>query len=251
MCLAAALARLPGWTDAATPRPDDGDHAAIAEGWLGNIRARIAPGGTFSFMRPAFETSAGGNFSWNVGVDYATLLQGRGRAVVETLYEQSGLELEADLALLAGAPRIAADRDAAWFLEDAAVNFSGELRVPVLTVMTIGDPLLPVSGLWALEAATRRAGRQDQLRMAFTEVAGHCVFDPAEDLTAVEVMTRRLDSGTWGESASPEALNAMARGFGQDNGRFVPYDLEPLGRAFLLGDPYPPATAGGATRERG
>lgn len=239
LALAAALAQLPEWVDAAVQRPAPHDEAAVADGWRRSIRARIGPMGTYSFMRPAFETSAGGNFSWNAGVDYASLLTGRREAIVKALYRHAGLDLDLDLAAIDRAPRITPDPKAAWFLEEPSVNFGGDLRTPILTMMTIGDPLLPVSGLWALEEAARRAGRDDMLRITFTEAVGHCTFTAAENLAVIEAMTRRLDTGAWSDLTSPGAMNALVREFGQEDGRFISYDLEPSGRAFLLGDPFP------------
>jgi pimeloyl-ACP methyl ester carboxylesterase len=250
VALAAALAQLPDWIDATRPRPQEGDEDAVADGWLRNVRTRLEPTGTFAFMRPAFETSAGGNFSWNLGVSYPDLLTGSRRAVVETLYRRAGLDLDTDLRRLEATERIAPDPGAAWFLRDPSVNFDGALRVPVLTMMTIGDPLLPVTGLWALLAAVRRAGCGDMLRMTFTEAVGHCAFGVGESLATVAAMNRRLDAGTWAPEPSPDAMNTLARGFSRDEARFIPYDLEPLGRAFLLGDPFPAAVAGPAIRGR-
>ena len=239
LALAAAIAQLPDWVDAAAQRPDEWDEAAVADGWARNIKTRIGAAGTFSFMRPAFETSAGGNFSWNVGVDYWRLLTGRRQEIVKGLYRRAGLDIEADLDAIETAPRIAPDPDAVWFLQDPSVNFSGVLRVPVLTTMTIGDALLPITGLWALQEAVRRMGHEDMLRMTFTEAVGHCAFTPAEDLALVETLNRRLDTGQWADSTSPDALNALAARFNHGGGKFINYTLEPFGRAFLLGDAFP------------
>jgi pimeloyl-ACP methyl ester carboxylesterase len=107
LALAAAIAQLPDWVDATAPRPDEWDEDAIADGWARNIQTRIGAAGTFSFMRPAFETSAGGNFSWNVGVDYWHLLSGHRQEIVRTLYRRAGLDLHADLDAIETTPRIA------------------------------------------------------------------------------------------------------------------------------------------------
>lgn len=239
VALAAALAQLPDWVDAAVPRPKGDNVDAIADGWLRNIRMRIGAQGTFSFMRPAFEMSAGGNFSWNVGVDYKRLLSGKRRKTVETLYRRAGLNLQNDLEAIDRAPRVSPDAKAAWFLKEPSVNFNGEMRVPVLMMMTIGDQLLPVTGTWALKEAVRRAHHEDMVRMTYTEAVGHCNFSVAENLAVVETMKRRLDSGQWANATTPEAMNQLAAGYNQGGGKFVTYDLEPMERAFLLGGPVP------------
>ena len=241
LALAAAIAQLPDWTDAAVPPPVEQDEDAVADGWVRNILARIGATGTFSFMRPAFETSAGGNFSWNVGVDYDRLLAGRRRRIVERLYTNAGLDLEADVNTINATARVAPDRDAAWFLREPSVHHGSALRVPVLTTMTVGDPLLPVSGLDALAQAARRAGDLDMLRMTFTKAAGHCTFSPGEDLAMVETMSRRLDIGEWADLVSPETMNGLAAQLHPDGGKFIEHKLEPFERAYLLGDPFPHA----------
>ena len=239
MALAAAIGQLPDWIDASAPRPDEANAAAVADGWLRGLRVRVSALGTYSFSRPINEISAGGNFSWNVGVDYRKLLTGHRKKVVQSLYRQAGLSLDDDLKTINATPRIAPDAAATWFLREPSVNYSGALKVPVLTMMTIGDNLLPVTGIWALKEAARRAGSADMLRMTFTETVGHCQFSTAEVLAAVETMTRRLDTERWGASTSPARMNSLAKGFNAGNARFIDYRLEPLKRAFLLGDAYP------------
>ena len=215
IALAGAIAQLPDWVDGTAPRPDGDDDEAIAGGWLPNIRMRIGSAGTFSFMCPVYETSAGGNFSWNVGVDYRRLLTGKRKRIIERLYRRAGLDLKKDLEAINRTPRIAPDSQAAWFLQDASVNLGCVMGVPVLTMQTMGDPLLPVTGTWALQEATRRAGYGSMLRMTFTEAAGHCSFSVAENLAMVETMKRRLDSGRWDNAASPMIMNQLGESFNQ------------------------------------
>lgn len=241
VALAAAIAQLPDWVDAAVPRPKGDNEDAIADGWLRNVRARIGAQGTFSFMRPAFEMSAGGNFSWNVGVDYKHLLSGKRKKIVEALYRRAGLNLEKDLDAINQMPRIGPDAKAAWFLQEPSVNFNGDMRVPVLMMMTIGDQLLPVTGTWALKESVRRAHHEDMVRMTYTESVGHCNFSVAENLAVVETMRRRLDSGQWDTSTAPQTMNQLADSYKRDGGKFIAYDLEPMERAFFLGSAVPRA----------
>jgi hypothetical protein len=49
------------------------------------------------------------------------------------------------------------------------------------------------------------------LRQVFVHRAGHCTFTPAETIAAVQVMLKRLDTGSWDDAAlQPGALNASA-----------------------------------------
>jgi len=238
LALAAAIGQLPDWADASKSRPNPNDPQSVAAGWLDYLKVRVGGGGTYSFMRPVYETSAGGNFSWNVGVDYRQLLTGHRKDVVQALYKQAELDLDKDIDTINAGPRVAPDTAASWFLRDPSVNYSGNLTVPMLTMMTIGDTLLPVTGIWALQEAARNAGKSNMLRMTFTEAVGHCTFSIAEDLALVETMKRRLDSGSW-DDTSPAHMNALAKSYDAGDTRFIDYQLEPLGRIHLLGDPYP------------
>ena len=60
--------------------------------------------------------------------------------------------------------------------------------------------------------------------MAFTGAATHCGFTVAESAVAIEVMTRRLDTGTW-TSTTPESLNVLAEELDESsNSRFISFD---------------------------
>ena len=107
LALAAALFNLPDWYEPGTARPARGDYAERQRQEFLALQFQLA----FIFgFRQDVEQRAGGNPSWNTGVDYSRLLARSGsRDVVGAMYRQSTLDLRADLRRLATAPRVRAD----------------------------------------------------------------------------------------------------------------------------------------------
>jgi len=140
IALVAALNDTPGWADPTAPEPAPDDYATQEQHQFANLN------GTFPFpfaFRAELEARAGGNPSWNLGVDYVRQLQRSvNRAQVEALYQQAGLSLTEDLRTLNRAPRIAPDLDAVGYAI-RNIAFNGRLGgVPVLAMHTTGDPLV-------------------------------------------------------------------------------------------------------------
>jgi pimeloyl-ACP methyl ester carboxylesterase len=108
LALVAALGDLPGWFDPTSPEPARTDHASQQANqflWLQFVDLPFM----FAF-RAELEFRAGGNPSFNTGVNYERQLgHSVDHAEVEALYVAAGLSLDADLATLNSAPRIAAD----------------------------------------------------------------------------------------------------------------------------------------------
>ena len=191
LALAAVLAQLPDRPDAKAPPPGstdlDGRVAAYAR-WFAM--------GVF-FPRWEQERRAGGNASWNTGIDYAAQLAASGkRPMVEALYRRAGLSLSADLATLARTPRIAADPAAIAYMRTNFVP-SGMLRRPVLTLHTTGDGATMVTYEQAYAAAVARAGASPMLRQAYVMAPGHCTFNAAETVAGIEALDRRIATGRW------------------------------------------------------
>ncbi|MCG2622543.1 hypothetical protein LVY72_11530 [Arthrobacter sp. I2-34] len=132
-----------------------------------------------------FEQTVGGSFSWNDGAD-----------------------LDADLATLAGTPRLTADKDAVATVERIG-TFTGGLDVPVLSLHTTGDPAGPTADEAAYASVVRAAGDNAQLRQTFVKAAGHCTFTDAEQATATQVLINRVKQGHW-DPANPAQLNRQA-----------------------------------------
>ena len=169
----------------------------------------------FSFaLRADLESRAGGNPSWNTGVDYQKLLDHSiNKDEVQALYQQAGLSLDADLDTLAATPRVAAKSTALRYLEKYIV-YNGDLDMPVLTMHTIGDGLVLPQDEQAYASVVRSDGDQSLLRQVFVSRAGHCAFTPGETVAAFQTLIGRLKTGRWGDSTSPAGLNAIATGLG-------------------------------------
>ena len=213
LALASALDDTPGWFTPLSPEPAANDFAAQEANqfeWQAEVDFPFA-----FFLRAELEGRAGGNPSWNTGVNYfRDLRRSADYREVRALYKAAGLSLHADLATLESAPRISADPAAVRYLE-RYISFNGKLAVPVLTMHTIGDGLVVPDNEQAYASVVRRAGDSSQLRQIFVSRAGHCAFTPAETVTAAHVLLRRLATGHWDASALRASnLNAAAAALG-------------------------------------
>ncbi|MFE5813767.1 alpha/beta hydrolase family protein [Streptomyces sp. NPDC056479] len=235
IALAAALHNIPGWNQPTQPRPATTDWDAQQSHQYEALKGLVKLP-AFSWRQEA-ESRAGGNMSWNTGVDYAKLL-GRSsvRKEVTELYKEAGLSLKADLAALNRAPRVSADPAAvAWMASTS--SFTGELTKPQLTVHTTGDALIPVQAESALKRAVTAAGSASRLRQAYTDNAGHCTFSPAEQLAALDTLEDRLDTGKW-VGTDPAALNSRAtKADPTTPARYVPYRPTAYPRPYDLAHP--------------
>lgn len=243
--LVAALIDLPGWFDPTKPEPAPGDFAdrlAAQEMWESRIDFAFA----FRY-RTDLEKRAGGNPSWNVGVDYARqLAQSPDSDEVRALYRQAGLDLNADLRALNAATRIAADPSAASFVA-LNISFDGSLGIPMLTMHTTGDGLVIPPNERTYAQGVDAAGHQDLLRQLFVHRAGHCAFTPAEVIAGLQVLLGRLDTGRWDDAAlQPAALDASALAQGTTANGFFGFSASPAFTTFQPA-PYPRPFAKGST----
>ena len=213
MALVAALTDLPGWflpTDAEPGPADYAGQVTAQTQWESRVDFAFA----FNY-RAELEKRAGGNPSWNVGVDYRTQLdRSANRAEVEALYTAAGLNLSADLAALNAGATIRPDAQAVAYLADN-ITFDGRLAVPVLTMHTTADGLVIPQDETAYSDVVSRAGKQDLLRQVFVHRAGHCAFTNSEVIVLIKALLNRLDTGKWDDAAlAPAAMNAAAAGMG-------------------------------------
>ncbi|WP_019810830.1 DUF6351 family protein [Saccharomonospora halophila] len=231
IALAAAIGQLPSWGRTAngtpTPMPDPGDPTALQEGMYLALSGGALPYiGQAMGSRRTIEELAGGNPSWNTGVDYARQLaaaEPHQRSAVRDLYRRAGLDLRADLRTLAGTSRIAADPEAVEYLERTGV-FTGDLRIPVLTVNPIGDQISTVAQQQAYESVIRSSGNGALLRQSYVRTAGHCTFSTGEREAAITAIMHRLRTGHWAGMATPQRLNSLAEAApGAEKGRYLPY----------------------------
>lgn len=179
------------------------------------------------YYRAELEARAGGNPSFNSGVSYAQQLNRSGHyAEVQALYAAAGLSLTADLATLKKTARIAADPGALTYLSNNII-YNGQLTVPVLTLHTTGDGLVPVEDERAYKKVVHEANDRAMLRETFVHRAGHCEFSPAEMITALQTLDLRVTTGKW-RNLTVSALNSEAAALGPTynvidvNSTFVP-----------------------------
>ena len=214
IALSAALADVPGWFDPASPRPSAHDYAAQE---VNQFNWDQNPDFLFGFFgRFELEQRAGGNVSWNTGVDYEDqLARSVDRNEVVALYRAAGLDLERDLEVLNETERIAADPKAVAYLSKF-ITYDGNLRMPVLTLHTTGDGLVEVTDEQAYASVVNSAGKSRLLRQSYVERAGHCTFTPAETISAFKTLVKRVDTGRW-QGTDAASLNTAAAALGTLN----------------------------------
>jgi pimeloyl-ACP methyl ester carboxylesterase len=209
IALAAAYFQLPGWFPG-LPEPAADDYAAQQVAQFNGLVQDL-----FRFQTGRFdvEQSAGGNPSGNVGVDYRRQLARSDHAAqVRSLYRQAGLDLRAELTRLTRSANVRPDPAAVRWLSRTS-TLSGRLEMPVLTLHTTSDDLVPVQHEEEYAEDVRHHGAQGLLRQAYTAHAGHCTFTPAELVAGVESISLRIETGRWGSTA-PEHLQALAESLG-------------------------------------
>ena len=207
IALASAMAQLSNWYDPADPEPKATDYLAQeTQNYKGFAFAVLSP-------RYPLEQKAGGNFSWNTGVDYKQQLDKSGRrAMVQALYDAAGLNLDADLQTLATAQRISSSASAVEYMQKN-ITPSGVAGGPVLTIHEIGDnaPVIGHAGSYRDAVKSVSSQPADILRQSFVNRPGHCKNTAAERVTLTQVMEKRLASGTWGDT-SAASMNSLAAG---------------------------------------
>jgi pimeloyl-ACP methyl ester carboxylesterase len=212
IALAAALADIPGWFDPGSPEPGSKDFTTQEQNqylWQSQVDFLFA-----FFARAELEARAGGNPSWNTGVNYRVQLAlSADNREVAALYKQAGLNLNEDLNALAAAPRIQADPGAVGYLSNYII-FNGDLNMPVLTMHTTGDGLVVNQDEQAYASVVRREGDASLLQQVFIHRAGHCAFTPAETVTAFQTLIHRLNTGNWDASTDPGLMNQEATALG-------------------------------------
>jgi pimeloyl-ACP methyl ester carboxylesterase len=213
IALTAALADVPGWFSPASPEPGRTDYTSRELNqflWLQQV--------DFPFQlafRAELEARAGGNPSFNTGVNYRVqLAHSIDHAEVQALYQKAGLSLDADLDVLDHAERVSANPASLTYLEQNII-YNGEIRIPVLTLHTTGDGLVPFENEQAYAAVVRKANDGSLLRQTYVSRAGHCAFTPAEQIAGLQSLIARLDMGRW-DNINANTLNNAAAALGPD-----------------------------------
>jgi len=238
IALGAALGDTPGWFTPTTPEPSPTDFTSQEANqflWDQQIDFPFV----FAF-RAELEARAGGNVSWNTGVDYRKQLEKSvDRDEVWALYQTAGLSLEEDLDTLNHAAHIKANPEAVEYLKRNII-FDGQIDIPVLTMHTKGDGLVVVQNESAYKDVVDRVDDNRRLlRQTFVDRAGHCAFTPAETIAAVETLLKRLETGQW-PSIEANLLNGDAAALGPDFNIFeVGTIIVPVPPAFIDYTPAP------------
>ena len=219
IALSSALGDLPGWFNPTSPEPAKTDFTSQEQNqflWQSKVDLPFA-----FFGRQELENRAGGNPSWNIGVDYRDQLRKSvDRSEVEALYKQAGMSLDQDLASLNDAQRITPDRHAVQYLNQF-ITFNGDLDIPVLTMHTTGDGLVVNPNEQVYAQSARENGDTSMLRQVFVHRAGHCTMTPAERLTAISTLLHRINTGRWSDTTDPSTMNEEATALGPT------FNLEP------------------------
>ncbi|GAA3839601.1 alpha/beta hydrolase [Streptomyces coacervatus] len=209
LTLAAAYLNLPGWPDDKTP---SGTPGTAPTDYLPSLLS------FFTGARYSIEQSAGGNVSWNAGVDYTALLKKSAHAdEVRKTYRAAGLDLHKDLATLTRNAHITADPQALAHARRTSTTGQG-LAVPLLDIHNNVDEIVPAEHETAFRTRIKAAGDSALLRQAYVDRAGHCNFTPAEIVAGVNTVNERVTTGRWGATATTAALQASAEALHLDGG---------------------------------
>lgn len=211
IALVAALGDVPGWVDPSSPEPAPTDYATREVNqfvWLANANFLF-----MFYLRTELETRAGGNPSWNTGVNYAKQLKrSSSYAEVQALYTAAGLDLNLDLVRLGNVAKVTADPAAVSYLSDNVI-YDGQISIPVLTLHTTGDGLVSPENERAYKSTVHQAQNDSFLRQAFIHRGGHCTFTPAETIAAFQALNTRMLTGKW-KGFGPTPLNNAAFALG-------------------------------------
>src|ERR1035437_8563110 len=176
-------------------------------------RSSIRIASTFVFSNPpvvrdGMQKVAGGNVSWNDGVDYRSLLERSGmKEFVAALYRRAGLDLDADLTTLKEAPRLFADPQALAKAEPL-MTYTGKISGPIMNVDN-ADPVDPAPLKLAYIDTLKRAKTDHLLRLCWVRGAGHGGQTEIDRIAGLVALIKRLDTGTW-DDTSAAAMNALA-----------------------------------------
>ncbi len=113
----------------------------------------------------------------------------------------------------------------------------GQLKIPVLTMHTIGDDFVSpqIEGNYA--QVVKKAGSSTMLRQIFVDHGGHCNFSSGDHLAALHTLIYQClnHGGKWGKydpNKHPDQLNRLANSYGpQYNGEpsaFKTYTPQPF-----------------------
>ncbi|MGP4012361.1 alpha/beta hydrolase family protein [Streptomyces sp. 4N124] len=211
LALAGAVANIPTWYSPFEPEPKD----LVARITAQSLWVEFAYGlGLGPLGRLDLEARAGGNPSWNTGIDYRRqLAKSSQRDLVREAYAAAGLDLGADLDSLAGAERISADPAAVAYTKRHGL-VDGTAPTPTLTLHTTGDggAINDQVRWWADQVAQHGDAEFGQLYLAR---GGHCSYTAAEEIVSLLALHRQIETGRWGD-LDPCRMDAVVGAFGPE-----------------------------------
>ena len=98
----------------------------------------------------------------------------------------------------------------------------------MLTLHTTGDGLVVVENEAAYADVVAAGPDGGMLRQLFVHRANHCIFTPAEQIAAFQVLFNRLDSGSWGPTDATAMNDRAAALGGKYNGGSLPGSTSPI-----------------------
>lgn len=223
IALAFTIGQWPAWAGHhLTAQPDLADVADLQHSMYHTLSYNAAePGGA---ARARKELAASGQqLSWNTGVDYREFFENGNDAfkkAVRQLYQEAGLDLNAEIARVNEFPRVKASPYALEWWNAKGRTAKGTPTIPLLRMHEVGDQQVPLSLVQGYEDLIRANGRDDLYRLAVVNSPAHCSYTAAETMAAIETMMRRLDSGRW-NSTEPEDMNALASSLYAGAARFT------------------------------
>ena len=138
-------------------------------------------------------------------------------ALVESLPHLTAADLER---LTAEADIRAAPAALEWAAKNASVT--GALHIPSLSIRPISDIAGPQYDSW-YAARVKEAGASDRLRQVRVQELGHCHFTSAEEVAAVTTVRARIETGGWGDSTTPQALQKLADSLDLGPAKFIAF----------------------------
>lgn len=219
--LAGALSQAPRWGGAEYPyleEPDPLNATAVLEAMIRSVTdgAVYSAGIRYLYDNPA------GVMSWNNDIDYRQFYHTAERfskEIVEKLYKKANLSIDADLNTVNAHTRVDKNETALSYWEERALT--GNPKVPVLQVNTIGDSTRSSALMAAYAAGVDANGQSSLYRQALISAAGHCTWNATEIIATLEVMSKRVETGHWGCSTSPVVLNEIGQRTKLGDPRFI------------------------------
>ena len=215
IALAVTIGQFPDWVDLRLSKPDRGDTADLQRSmYQSTLRVADRIGGVSRFM---LETSSSFGarsyqYSWNDGVDYKEFFENGSdyhKQAVRQLYEDAGVDLEADLEKVNAFPRIKADPEGVEYWGAKGRIAIGQPQIPIIRWHDLGDEQIVASNVQGYMDLVRQNGKEELVRAVYTDAPTHCTFTVPEAVAVLETMMHRLKTGSWG-STDPAALTQLA-----------------------------------------